>query len=277
MIELNNQFLSLLVDEEDGMTVTSLKYMGKETIDADAGRKAAGSTYGIPILFPTPNRVSGDAFEFNGKRVRGVMHGLLRHAHFKIKARSSDMVVAEAPFALLGDTFPYEGKFILTLSLLDSSLLWKFCIENDSDESIAFGIALHPFFLKRDGMMFESTLEREMVTNSEKIPTGESFPTAFGEQKAVSAIDTDTVFFSDSAIVSTLSSADYTITIDGSDDFNHVVVYTAPDKHFICVEPQTCSTDAHNMYRKGFLKESGLIITEKKSVKELWARFRFSK
>ena len=104
-----------------------------------------------------------------------------------------------------------------------------------------------------------------MVSDDEKIPTGECLETDFGKEKDVQSIDTDTVFFSDSAIRSVLSSPDYSIEIAGSDEFNHVVVYTSPERPFVCVEPQTCSTDAHNLYSKGYEKESGLIIVPDKA------------
>jgi aldose 1-epimerase len=37
-----------------------------------------------------------------------------------------------------------------------------------------------------------------------------------------------------------------------------MVIYTPPGEPFFCLENQTCSTDAHNLYDKGFREESGL-------------------
>ena len=39
-----------------------------------------------------------------------------------------------------------------------------------------------------------------------------------------------------------------------------MVVYTPPGRPFFCMENQTCSTDAHNLYSKGLEKEAHLLI-----------------
>ena len=276
MILLENDYIKLEADPEDGMTVCSLVYKGIETIEADAERRKAGSTYGIPMLFPTPNRVAGDGYIFNGKTVKGIMHGNLRHSSFNIEELSSDRVRAVLPFSALGQFFPYEGLFSLGLSVDGHSVMWDICVMNDGDEPLSFGFALHPFFCKQEGMMLSSTLEYEMEADEGKIPTGRWTRTEFGKDRPVSSIDTDTVFFADSSIASTLSSDLYKLTISGSEDFDHVVIYTSPGKSFVCVEPQTCSTDAHNMYSKGFRKESGLIIVPGRSSRRLWVRMDFA-
>ena len=275
MIAIENEYIKLLADPDDGMTVCSLLYKGIETIEADAERKKAGSTYGIPMLFPTPNRVSGGEYIFGGRRIEGVMHGSLRHAAFTVEDHASDSIRASLPFSALGKLFPYEGMFSLRLSLQGDSARWDIEVRNEGDVPLSFGFALHPFFCKQDGMKFSSDLEYEMEADSDKIPTGKWWSTDFGKEKDVASIDTDTVFFSDSAIKSVLSSDAYTLTITGSDEFDHVVVYTAPDRSFVCVEPQTCSTDAHNMYSKGFRKESGLIIVPEHSCHDLWVNMSF--
>ena len=47
-----------------------------------------------------------------------------------------------------------------------------------------------------------------------------------------------------------------------SDDFTHMQVYTPKGRKFFCVEKQTCSTDAHNLYAKGYEKEAHLLVVE---------------
>lgn len=51
------------------------------------------------------------------------------------------------------------------------------------------------------------------------------------------------------------------ITFKSSDQFGHVVIFTGNNAdQFVCVENQTCSTDAINLYSEGYVKESGLRI-----------------
>ena len=46
--------------------------------------------------------------------------------------------------------------------------------------------------------------------------------------------------------------------LEASADFTHLVAYTPPGENFFCIENQTCSTDAHNLNERGFVRESGL-------------------
>ena len=148
MISLHNDYVSLRADEHDGMTVVSLKFKGMETVLYDDERRKSGATYGIPILFPTPNRISGGEFTFNGKCIKGEMHGALRHAAFRITSQSETSVEGEVPFSALGETFPYDGRIKLSLHIEGTAVIWDFSVINEGDEPLAFGLALHPFFMK---------------------------------------------------------------------------------------------------------------------------------
>jgi aldose 1-epimerase len=53
--------------------------------------------------------------------------------------------------------------------------------------------------------------------------------------------------------------AGLSIALKASPEFTHMVVYT-PEEPWFCVENQTCSTDAHNLYSQGFREESHLLI-----------------
>jgi aldose 1-epimerase len=43
-----------------------------------------------------------------------------------------------------------------------------------------------------------------------------------------------------------------------SSDFSHFVLYAPAGAEFFCLESQTCSTDAHNLYSRNYRQESGL-------------------
>ena len=48
------------------------------------------------------------------------------------------------------------------------------------------------------------------------------------------------------------------VTLEATPDFSHQVLYTPRGELFFCLENQTCSTDAHNLFDRGFVRESGL-------------------
>jgi len=65
--------------------------------------------------------------------------------------------------------------------------------------------------------------------------------------------------------------------MSASDDFTHLVVYTPKDAAWFCVENQTCSTDAHNLYDQGLKSESNLIVVEPGKTRSGYAEFQMSK
>ena len=48
------------------------------------------------------------------------------------------------------------------------------------------------------------------------------------------------------------------VTLRASADFSHLVLYCPRGESFFCLENQTCATDAHNLFDRGFVEESGL-------------------
>jgi len=48
------------------------------------------------------------------------------------------------------------------------------------------------------------------------------------------------------------------IVLEATPDFTHLVLYTPRGEKYFCLENQTCSTDAHNLFDRGFAVESGL-------------------
>ena len=52
------------------------------------------------------------------------------------------------------------------------------------------------------------------------------------------------------------------ITLQADDWFTHAVVYTPPQAPYLCVENQSCSTDAHNLYARGLTEAAHLTILD---------------
>ena len=52
------------------------------------------------------------------------------------------------------------------------------------------------------------------------------------------------------------------VTLRGSDCFRNLIIFTPHDRPGFCLEHQTCSTDFINLYAKGFVDESGILILQ---------------
>ena len=150
MIKIGNDNLTAVFDEKDGMTCTSINFKGREYVYFDEKRKESGGTYGIPILFPTPNRVRDGFYVYNGKKIVGNRHGRLRHMPFEITGIKENEVIALVRFSSADDDFPYDADFVLSVKVVESSLIWNFEVRNKGDEELAYGLALHPYFMKEE-------------------------------------------------------------------------------------------------------------------------------
>ena len=130
---------------------------------------------------------------------------------------------------------------------------------------------MHPFFEKLsgdNGTYITIPADYVMEATPDHLPTGKVMKvdnTHFDirKPKAVGELDIDHNYIGmKSGIPSTIDykNKSFYLSLDASGDFTHLVLFTPQGEGFFCVENQTCSNDAHNLYSKGYQKESGLII-----------------
>ncbi len=253
-------------------------------IDYDPNLIKAHDYTGTPILYPTPNRVRDGFFTFDGREYRynetersPYEHGLVHYLPFTAEAPlieedavSVKLWVDFKPGTRQYEAFPFEHRFAITYRLTALSVSAVMSIENNKCERLPFGYALHPYFMKldgEDGTLLKLPSETYMEATPELLPTGKLL-SVHGTKYDISTLhelgglDVDTVYTNltgrESEIIYKKRSVRVTLLADES--FTHIVAYTPPGMPFFCVENQTCSTDAHNMYNNGFKEESGLII-----------------
>ena len=259
--ELEYKALKATVDTAEGMNVIGISFNGRNIITCDEKRKENGATYAIPVLFPTPNRVKGNSYVFEGRKVEGMMHGFLRHKSFHVDSASSSGIKASMLTDGTEPTFPYKAEIRIEIKLKESSIIWNFDIKNCDNCNFAYSLALHPFFSKEKMESIHANVRKRMLNDDDKIPTGETVDADPIDMKA-SLVDMDTVFIVDTPLSAGIRYDDFSIDISASKGFRHVVIYSSPDRDFLCIEPQTGSTDAHNLHSRGYDEEAGLIIVK---------------
>lgn len=275
MVSIENDFIKAEFDESDGMTCTSLVFKGDEYVYFDEKRKESGGTYGIPILFPTPNRVRGGSYSFGGRKIVGNRHGRLRHMPFMIIEKNDEEVKGEVSFSPEDDDFPYDADFILSLKVDGASLIWSFEVRNNGNDDLSYGLALHPYFNKSGCRFLSVNLIKRIDLDDEKYPSG-TVCDEIALEKDVSRLDEDALFITNGSIDAVLTYEKAVMHLTASEDFNHAVIYTSPSMPSICVEPQTCLTDAHNMYFRGYRELSSLIILKGKEIHDSMVRIGFT-
>lgn len=271
---LENDKLKLWVAPEDGMNISQIEYDNQVVVKFEMERFNKKQTHSVPILYPTPNRVRDWKYSFDGGQYDAVMHGFTKNQIFEdIKVMKDEKEVSIEGVSkitrgeALYDMFPFESFLKIRITAAEGEIRYKYTVCNNSDKKLPYGFAIHPFFYKNgEDVEIQVNAAEVMAMTEDKLPTGELINVANTEYElrqptTVESLNLDHVYTSIfKQPVAVIKYKKFSIELGATADFSHVVVFTPPKESFFCIENQTCSTDAHNMYNKGFEDISGLEI-----------------
>lgn len=169
------------------------------------------------------------------------------------------------------EAFPFSHRLEMEYELSTEGLKVTYSIENYEYEEIPFGLGLHPYFMKLSGddkTYIKIPADCVMDNTSDLLPTGRLVnvdETIYDLRESINigALDMDHVFTCLKEGMPAridYKSIGLSVSLEASTDFTHMVLYSPRGQNYFCLENQTCSTDAHNLYERGFTKESGLKI-----------------
>lgn len=268
-----------------GANLCRYRYKGWNVIDYDPGLMKASDFTGTPVLYPTPNRVENGVFTFEGKTYPQVKrgkrifeHGLVYDEPWELLDVAATDKNAVLTARILWDVdsplfeaFPFKHTLTLTFCLQDGSIEISFHIENDGSEPLPFGFGLHPYFQKLSGedeTLIKLPVNRVMEASEALLPTGKTTSVIgtkldLNQAIAIGALDLDHVFMREANETPAFifyREQNIKVSIHATDVFSYYVVYSPPGKPYFCIENQTCSTNAHNLYEAGLRGISGLKI-----------------
>ncbi|MCD6518422.1 MAG: aldose 1-epimerase [Anaerolineae bacterium] len=299
IIRLNHQSLegqtSLSFLPEVGCNLISFQVDGQEYL---CGFSPQGRLLGTPILYPTPNRVKNARFVFQGKTYHfpandgpHFIHGLVRNIPWEWdtpslseEQASITCHIAFTPGTELFHLFPFHNVLELTYTLRPRAIRLEFTIHNtDTWQPLPFGLAIHPYFNiigSRADVRIQVPAKKWMEA-IKLIPTGRlvdltDAPADLRKPTSLDGLDVDDVFWGmtpEHPQVIFYDAIGKKLSLRASEIFTHSVVYTPQGKPFFCLENQSCSTDAHNLYARGLGRESHLIILEPGAKLSAWVEF----
>ena len=256
---------------------------GLNIIDYDPALLHIGDFTGTPVLYPTPNRVENGRFTFDGeiyeqvKRGRRVLeHGLVFNEPWELVRVGADEQSAFLSARIkwtkdssLYPAFPFLHSLTLNFRLGKNVLCIAYDIHNTSSECIPYGFGLHPYFQKCSGeenTLIELPVDYVMEATEALLPTGKVIPVSetnfdLNNPVPIGKLDLDHVFLrtsGDAPAVIHYKDRDLMVKINATEEFSHYVVYSPSGMSYFCVESQTCSTNAHNLYARGLKDISGL-------------------
>jgi aldose 1-epimerase len=269
-----------------GGQLFSLAFRGEELlVQPDALDKLAQGRGGTPVLFPMPNRVRDARFTFEGKTFAfepnmgpNFIHGLVRRSAFVAAPPRATATTAEVALSLDWDDrqpefarFPLPHRLVVSYVVRAGGVRIAYAVENRGRSRLPFGFGLHPWFRAPDrAQTFLRVPAPYHMEATDKLPSGKLDPVAgtpfdLGQLRAIEGLDLDDVYFGVTparAPVIELRDRNVRVTLRPSPAFTHVVVFTPPGQPFFCVENQTSSTDAHNLWANGARRASHLQIVE---------------
>ena len=239
---------------------------------ADFVRKSTG--YGNPLLFPFPNRVRDGAFAFQGKRyaVEPPRHGFVRDKAWKVIGVGASPaegawirceIKAEDYPAEILNQFPFPFTLQATYALKEAALEFHIVATNTGATDMPAGFGIHPYFRRPErGALQTPASKRWELFDS--LPTGRllELDRAFDlrAMRDIDGLTLDDIYTGVTADADGLARCRLRDDVTGVQtvvefsprEFPHVVVFTPPSpRPAICIEPNTCPTDAFNLHDRG--------------------------
>ncbi|MCA8987627.1 MAG: aldose 1-epimerase [Planctomycetaceae bacterium] len=259
-----------------------LKSTTIEVIDAPADfaeGKERPSRYGIPILFPFPNRIKGGAYSWAGKDYQlpvpkpgaHAIHGFCLDRPWRVIDQTENTVTGEfqlskdAPERL--ELWPSDFVIRCTYLVRGNRLRSRFEFHNPGTEPLPWGFGTHAYF--RVPLTDASSVEHclmvapafEQWPLNDFIPTGERIPVTGANNLTEGAYVTELKL--DDVLTGLTPDKDalrcrimdegsgYQLVQECDLRFRELVVFTPPNRNAVCMEPYTCPTDAINLTARG--------------------------
>jgi len=257
-----------------GGSMLALEIGGRPVLEPAAFDEIARkpTSYGIPILFPFPNRIRDGRFSFEGVdlKIEPPRHGLVRDKPWRVTGSGAGEAQAwltlrfdarDHPEAILAQ-FPFPFELDATYRLGARALEIEVAARNIGSRAMPAGFGIHPYFQAPvDGTV--SVPASELWELSDSLPTGQVVPVDdrrdLRQPRAIAGLALDDLYTGVASSVDGLARcaildprAGWRTLIEFDPrPLPEVVVYTPPSRRAICIEPQSCPTDAFNLAARG--------------------------
>lgn len=234
-----------IVAPERGGMVIGLHLGGRELLYLD--RKtfedpAANVRGGIPVLFPSPGKLAGDAWSRDGHHGAMKQHGFARNLPWEVTARSA----SSATLVLRSNDVTraqYPWDFVASFSYrLTSALRIEMRFENPGATPMPFGAGFHPYFAVPQDSKARARIPTKATRAFDNKDKREVAFTGFD----LTLPEVDMHLHDHGGAEASLLSPDLSVTLRGSPEFTHWVIWTLAGKDFVCLEPWTCPGNALN-------------------------------
>ena len=271
-VELRAGALTAVVVPTVGMVVASLIQGDEELLGQRGGLPAyrdRGSSFGVPLLYPWANRLSGLAYTVAGTTVQldpaapplklddhGLpIHGLLTASpHWELGHLESDGGGAEIMATLdfgahpeLLAAFPFPHALALTHRLDAGGLHTTLTVMPTGDVAVPIAFGFHPYLAPggdRTAWLIDLPVTSHAVLDERGLPTGVVEPAPPGPRALADAAYDDLYPTLEPEPEFAVETVSRRLEVSFGPTFTCGQVYAPAEADFICFEPMTAPTDA---------------------------------
>lgn len=269
-ITLTNGPSTLEVVPARGAIATRFAVSGREVLfmDQDTLRDPTKNVRGgVPVLFPTPGKLAGDAWTYGGHAGSLKQHGFARNVAWTVVEQGPAWVRLQiAATAETRAQYPWDFTFELILAIRGATLRIEQRIENRGTAPMPFGVGFHPYFVVPDADKARATITTRATRAFDNV-TKQVIELAGPIDLTRREVDLHLLDHgtTESALVTPAG----TVHVRGSAEYTHWVVWTLAGRDFVCLEPWTCPGDALNTGER-------LLVLAPGAVRELWTEIELA-
>lgn len=259
--------LEATVEPALGGRVTAFRRAGVDLFTPVTGDSSGPSRVGgggcFPLV-PWSNRIRDGRLDQGDRTIdltateTGAGHAIHGHGRRRAWAVTADGSPSSVrmryahPAGEEGWPFAYSAE--QTVNLSDDALSITLSVENTSTTAMPVGLGLHPYLPRTPemGLWFQASSAWPPVDG--KLPAGpQPVPSEFDfsePRPVVSGLDQGFGGW-DGSVHAIWPERGLALAIHGGAALNHLIVFTPPDRDFVCVEPATHCIDAANLAARG--------------------------
>ena len=254
-----------------GMVGVSLFGHGRELLGQLGGLDAyvaRGSSFGIPLLHPWANRLSGWSYAVDGRTValeagahglrtdgNGLpIHGLLAaYAGWQVQGDDDHgrRLAAVAEWEPEGErfpAFPFPHRLELEVVQRTDGVTVTTTLTPTSDAGVPVSFGFHPYFtlpgVARGDLVLRTPAMTRLLLDERNLPNGEREPVGARHARLGDALlDAHFTDLGDQAAF-TVAGGGHELTVELLEGYTHLQLFSPPTRPIVAIEPMTAPIDA---------------------------------
>lgn len=268
-----------------GMVGCSLRHHGEQVLGMRGGLSAyleSAKTFGVPLLAPWANRLSGDEYTVAGVTVdvTGVpgihrdgnglpIHGLLAAASgWQVEELTASGAGARCLATLRFDrqraefpAFPFPHDLTVAVDLAESTMTVTTSVVALSDQPVPVAFGWHPYFalpgVPRSEWLLHHPFDTHVELSDLLLPTGETTPVSVADGPLADRTFDDLYANVAEGTTAWIAGGGRRISMSYLQGYPYAIVFAPGDQDLIALEPMTAPTAPFDRHFPVRLVETG--------------------